>query len=288
MGGKVSGTGAGPDLQGWVGRSALREDRLTAFPANALEAVLDREPALTEGAALPALYHWLYFLPLHRQGAMNYDGHARLGDFLPPVTLPRRMWAGGRLRFHAPLRLGARLRRVSTVQAVSEKSGRSGPLVFVTLRHGFHDGDTLCLEEDHDIVYRAAPGPDDPAPHPVPAPGTCAFSRPVTPDPVLLFRYSALTFNGHRIHYDLPFCKAEGYPGLVVHGPLLATLLTDLLRRHRPQARLEDFAFRALAPVFDTQPFSVHGAETGPGRVHLWVRRHDGAMAMNAAARIAP
>lgn len=275
------------DFRDWIGRSETRVEPIAAFPANALEATLDRDPALAPGDALPPLYHWLHFLSLHRMDHTNYDGHARLGDFLPPVPLPRRMWAGGRLEFLAPLRIGAVLRRRSTVLDVAQKQGRSGALVFVTVEHRIEDGATLCLREQHDIVYREAPRADAASPPPRPAPEGGAFARSIRPDPVLLFRYSALTFNGHRIHYDLPFCRAEGYPGLVVHGPLLATLLTDLIRRERPQARLAAFAFRALAPVFDTEGFSVHGAAAGGDAMRLWVRRHDGALAMDAEARLA-
>ncbi len=276
-----------PDLRRWIGRTEARTERIAAFPANALEATLNRDPALAEGDALPPLYHWLHFLPLHRLDHTNYDGHARLGDFLPPVPLPRRMWAGGRLDFLAPLRIGAALRRVSTVLEVTRKEGRSGALAFVTVEHRIEDGATLCLREQHDIVYREAPRADAGPPAPVPAPESGDFAAVVQPDPVLLMRYSALTFNGHRIHYDLPFCHGEGYPGLVVHGPLLATLLADLARRHRPEARLTGFSFRALAPVFDTARFSIHGATAAPGRLRLWVRRHDGALAMDAEASLA-
>lgn len=281
MGGGIS------DLQDWIGRTGTRTERIAPFPANALEATLDRDPALGPGDALPPLYHWLHFLPLHRLDHSNYDGHARLGDFLPPVPLPRRMWAGGRLEFLAPLRIGAELRRISRVVEVTRKAGRSGALVFVTVEHRIEDGATPCLREQHDIVYREAARPDAPPPALVPAPQAGDFARDVRPDPVLLFRYSALTFNSHRIHYDLPFCHAEGYPGLVVHGPLLATLLADLARRHRPEARLAAFSFRALAPVFDTAGFSVHGARRGADGLRLWVRRHDGALAMDAEARLA-
>lgn len=287
-----------PDLRGWIGASETRTERIAPVPANALEATLNRDPVLGPGDALPPLYHWLHFLPLHRMDQTNYDGHARLGGFLPPVSLPRRMWAGGRLEFHAPLRIGAELCRRSTVREVVEKSGRSGRLVFVTVEHRIEAGATLCLREEHDIVYREAPRADAPTPTPArtlapapvlqPAPADEAeASRCILPDPVLLFRYSALTFNGHRIHYDLPFCRDEGYPGLVVHGPLLATLLADLVRQHLPEARLTAFSFRALAPVFDGAAFSIHAQERGAGRLRLWARRDDGALAMDAEARLA-
>ncbi|SMX26422.1 hypothetical protein TRP8649_00501 [Pelagimonas phthalicica] len=278
------------DFQDWVGRTETREERIAPFPANALAATLDRDdPDYGDGSTLPPLWHWLHFLPIFKLSDTNYDGHAALGGFLPPVPLPRRMWAGSNLTFHAPMAIGQTLRKVSTVKSVTTKTGRSGPLVFVNVGHQVFDDQTLCIDEDHDIVYRAKPSPDAPAPHPQPAPDSSAFSRAINPDPVLLFRYSALTFNGHRIHYDHPFCTTtEGYSGLVVHGPLLATLLLDLLRREHPEATVQSFAFRALAPIFDNETFSIHGSPGADGKTFdLWVRRQDGALAMQATATIA-
>jgi 3-methylfumaryl-CoA hydratase len=274
-------------LRQWVGASETQEDRLAAFPASAMAATLDRDdPPYADGSVLPKLWHWLYFLPIHKRSASGHDGHAALGGFLPPVPLPRRMWAGGRLRFLAPLRIGQVLRKISSVLSVDHKAGRSGDLVFVTVRHQIQDGAQLCLEEEHDIVYRAAAKPGAPQAIGPLAPPESRFSRVVQPDPVLLFRYSALTFNGHRIHYDHPFCTGtEGYPGLVVHGPLLATLMVELLRDKAPDQALTGFEFRALAPVFDTDTFSVHASpdETGLGW-RLWVQKSDGTMAMTATA----
>lgn len=276
-------------LSGWIGRSEVKAERIAPFPANALAATLDRDdPPYTEGMALPPLYHWLHFLPVYRISQTNYDGHAKLGDFLPPVPLPRRMWAGSRLQFHAPLQIGAMLRKLSAVKSVSHKKGRSGDLVFVTVSHQIFDGERLCTEEEHDIVYRDAPGPQDVVPPAVIAPLADAFSREIIPDPVLLFRYSALTFNGHRIHYDTPFATGtEGYEGLVVHGPLLATLLIDLVRREYPSAVIRAFNFRAMASIFSTEAFTLHGIEDGEGRLRLWVRRADAVLAMEAVAILA-
>ena len=269
-------------LQTWVGTSEVARDQIAPFPSNALAATLNRDdPIYADGVALPPLWHWLHFLPIFKLQDAGYDGHPALGGFLPPVPLPRRMWAGSRLRLNAPLRIGEVVEKTSTVTRVDHKAGRSGDLVFVTVRHVYGDA---RIEEEHDIVYRDAPLPDAPVPEPVAAPVGSDFSRDVVPDPVLLFRYSALTFNGHRIHYDQPFCTGtEGYPGLVVHGPLLATLLLDLLRRQMPDAVVREFEFRAMAPVFDTAAFSVHGASV-EGGFRLWIRRADGALAMDAKA----
>nr|WP_319484927.1 acyl-CoA dehydrogenase [uncultured Cohaesibacter sp.] len=277
-------------LEEWIGRTETCEEVIASFPANALAATLDRDdPEYTIGTALPPLWHWLHFLPIFRLSEAGYDGHAALGGFLPPVALPRRMWAGSRLKFLSAMPIGNKLRKISTIKAIKAKSGRSGQLVFVTVGHQVFDGDTLGVDEEHDIVYReqAAPGATPPA---VPlAPENSAFSREIDPNPVLLFRYSALTFNGHRIHYDQPFCvQSEGYKGLVVHGPLIATLLLDLLRREYPSATVQEFNFRAVSTIFDSERFTVHGTPEGDKKAfRLWAQREDGALAMDATARIA-
>ncbi|GAB4038533.1 MAG: MaoC family dehydratase N-terminal domain-containing protein [Rubrivivax sp.] len=274
------------DWTDWIGRTETRTERLAAAPLAGLAATLDRDdPAPQDGTELPPLAHWLYFLPQAPQHALGPDGHPRRGGFLPPVPLPRRMWAGGRFEFHHPLRVGDEATRVSRILRVEAKHGRSGELVFVTVRHEIGGARGLALTEEHDIVYRAAPAPGDPAPVPHRAPADEHFARTIEPDPVLLFRYSALTFNGHRIHYDRRYCtEVEGYPGLVVHGPLIATLLVDLLRRERPSARLTRFAFTALRPTFDTHRFEVCGRDDGDGRCALWARDHEGGLTMRAEA----
>lgn len=274
------------DLTDWTGRSATATDLLRPFPADALAATLDRDETYPEGVALPDLWHWLYFLPLHRLSESGRDGHAAKGGFLPPVPLPRRMWAGSRFRFLRPLTIGAEATKTSTIARVEPKQGRSGPLCFVTVSHDVRQDGQHCIAEEHDIVYREDPAPGAPAPVVQPAPEGSDFSRTIHPDPVLLFRYSALTFNGHRIHYDQPYATGvEGYPGLVVHGPLLATLLMDLLRR-QTDAPVAEFAFRALATITDTDDFSVHGARRDDGSIRLWARRADGALAMDADATL--
>jgi len=274
-------------LRDWIGRAETREDLLTATPLAALCATLDRDdPAPVPGTALPPLWHWLYFTPLTRQSEIGEDGHAKRGGFLPPVPLPRRMWAGGRLDFLQPLRVGETVTRVSTIQDVTVKEGRSGALVFVCVRHEFSNAQGLALSEEHDIVYRDAPQPGVPQPAPTPAPRDEQFSREIVPDPVLLFRYSALTFNGHRIHYDRSYVTGvEGYPGLIVHGPLIATLLLDLLRRQLPDAQVKRFSFKAVRPTFDIHPFTVCGKVEGR-TVTLWGRDHEGWLTMQGSAEI--
>jgi 3-methylfumaryl-CoA hydratase len=276
------------DLQQWIGRTESANDVITTTPYAALAATLDR-PALRPavGSRLPALWHWLYFLPLYAQSDVGPDGHAERGGFLPPVSLPRRMWAGSQFEFSRPLRVGDAITRRSTIVDVTEKQGRSGPLVFVKVRHEIHCiGESLpALVEFHDLVYRDAPLAGAATPPPTPAAKSSPWERTITPDPVLLFRYSALTFNGHRIHYDRRYVtEVEGYPGLVVHGPLIATLLLDLLRREMPDADVSRFQFKAIRPVFDLASFSVCG-DPGDGKtVQLWAKDHEGWLTMDATA----
>ena len=275
-------------LRTWVGRTETRTDLATAAPYAALSATLDREdtePAM--GTAVPPLWHWLYFLPLAPMSDVGPDGHPKRGGFLPPVPLPRRMFAGGRFEFHHPLKVGETVTRTSRITDVSGKTGRSGTLVFVTVRHEFANVGGIALTEEHDIVYRENPRADVPVPKPTAAPAGETFSREIVPDPVLLFRYSALTFNSHRIHYDRPYVTGvEGYPGLIVHGPLIATLLVDLLRRRLPDAKVARFSFRAMRPLFDINRFTVCGREDGKS-VALWTRDHEGWLTMDASAELA-
>jgi 3-methylfumaryl-CoA hydratase len=269
-------------LRTWIGREERLRDTATAGPLAGLAALLDHEtPPWPEGE-VPPLGHWLYFLPRARQSEIGEDGHPRRGGFLPPVALPRRMWAGGRIDFHRPVPIGAAIERVSTIEDVTAKSGASGEMVFVTVKHAVRAEGALALEERHDIVYRGPAAPGSPAPV---APGEARAankSREVLMGPVALFRYSALTFNGHRIHYDHDYARGEeGYPGLVVHGPLTATLLVDLYLREIPGARLRRFAFRARSPLFDIAPFRLNLARDGGG-ADLWASDDAGRVAMTA------
>ena len=278
-------------LAGWIGRSETLHDQVGATPVLALAATLDHPPAeAPAGTPLPPLWHWLYFLPRHRQSEIGADGHAKRGGFLPPVPLPRRMWAGGRFQFHAPLRVGDAIARTSTIEDVQVKRGRTGALVFVTVRHEVRRNEETApaIVEHHDIVYRAAQQPGDVPPPPQAAETGAPWQREIVPDDVLLFRYSALTFNGHRIHYDRKYVtEVEGYPGLIVHGPLIATLLMDLLRRQAPGAEVASFRFKAVRPTFDLHPFRVNGAPSADGKtVRLWAQDHEGWLTMDAVATL--
>ena len=274
-------------LQQWVGRTETQSDTIEPRPVTLLSATLDRDdPPPNPGDTLPPLWHWLFFLPVYRHSEAGPDGHARRGGFLPPVPLPRRMWAGSRLEWTRPLRIGDSVTRVSRIVSITNKHGASGELVFVVVRHELSTTAGLSLVEEHDIVYRDVAAAGAAA---IPrAPEAARWARRIVPDDVLLFRYSALTFNSHRIHYDRRYAtEVEGYPGLVVHGPLLATLLTDLLRRHGIGETLSRFEFRARRPLFDIAPFDVCGLPDANGNtVSLWAQDADGGLAMQATATL--
>ena len=275
----------------WIGRSETLDDRVGPTPAIALNATLDHPPTpIVDGFALPPLWHWLYFLPMHRQSDIGADGHARRGGFLPPVPLPRRMWAGSQFEFRAPIRVGDRVARTSTIDDVSIKEGRTGKLVFVKVRHEVrcNGASEPAIVEFHDIVYREAKRPGDVEPPPQRAETGAAWQREIVPDDVLLFRYSALTFNGHRIHYDRKYVtEVEGYPGLIVHGPLIATLLMDLVRRNLPDGDVATFRFKAVRPTFDLNPFRVNGQLQDDGKtIRLWAQDHQGWLTMDASATL--
>ncbi|MEQ8356624.1 MAG: MaoC family dehydratase N-terminal domain-containing protein [Kiloniellaceae bacterium] len=271
------------DWTRWVGRSEHAHDIIGAGRAQAMQATLDDPgPLLHPGDPLPPLWHWAHFWSLTPTANLGPDGHAARGGFLPPIDLPRRMWAGSRVEFPRPLEVGREVTRVSTIKSVEQKTGRSGPLAFVTVEHVVADAEGPCIVEEHDIVYREAGEKGAVLPAGDAPPAERAWRLEVVPTPALLFRYSALTFNGHRIHYDHPYTtQVEGYPGLIVHGPLLATLMIGQLRREKPQARATRFFFRAKRPIFDNRHFTVCGApDEAARRADLWVVDPDGFLAM--------
>ncbi len=284
------------DFRAWIGRSERTHDPMSPAQAQAAQATFDEAGApLGEGDALPLPWHWFFFLPRAAQAALGEDGHPERGErgergqgggFLPPFPHPRRMFAGARMRVHRALRVGVPALREATIRDVAIKSGKSGSLAFVTVAYRFTQGSELCLEEEQDIVYRE-PGQPVPAPQPalLPALAAGAWSRTVQPDTRLLFRFSALTFNAHRIHYDRPYATTvEGYPGLVVHGPLTAVLLVQLLRRSSPRP-IAAFDFRGQAPLFDDHPVRLSALLDGD-RVALEARGVDGAVALVATAML--
>lgn len=276
------------DFSAWIGRTETVHDGMSPEQARNAAATFDQEvTAINVRSPLPPLWQWFYFLTRAPQAALDVDGHPRRGGFLPPIPFPRRMFAGSRMQFHLPLRLGAPAVREGEIRTVVVKSGRSGNLAFVTVGYRFLQDGALCIEEEQDIVYRepgapiAAPTVASPPP---PADGT--WSRTITPDARLLFRFSALTFNAHRIHYDRPYAvRDEGYPGLVVHGPLTAMLLAHLVQRNTSRA-ISTFAFRGQAPLFDLAPFHLTGRVDGSA-VALEALGPDLATALSAQALLA-
>ena len=268
-------------LQKWVGREQQATTVLAVETANLLAATLDRPPEFRAGDRLPPAWHWLYFHEATRASQLGLEGHTQLGGFMPPVSFggpapPRRMWAGGELTFHGSLGLGETATQRSTIQTITPKEGRSGQLVFVEVGHEISVADELRLSEKQTIVYREPVGQSDGGEA---APAGGEFGVEYRPDPILLFRYSALTFNAHRIHYDVDYCRQqEGYPDLVVHGPLTATLLLDLFYQQFPERELASFSYRGVSPLFNPHPFTVNGRADG----RAWAASHDGRLAMRA------
>lgn len=277
-------------LRQWIGKAESAADCVTPVPVRALAATLDLPDTIYRtDDRLPPMWHILFFLSLCKRSELDRNGHPRLGDFMPPIPLPRRMYAGGSMQFHADLRIGESISRQTRITDVNVKQGRSGPLVFLQLRHEISNADGLAITETQDIVYREKSAPDNPAPSYQAAPVNEKWLRELTTDPIMLFRFSALTFNGHRIHYDHPYTVGEeGYPGLIVHGPLLAILLLDLLHRYMPGSQVRDYRFRALKPVFDSIPFYLCGVPADDGKViNLWVRDAQGMLCLGASALVA-
>lgn len=268
----------------WHPVTVTQDDVLTPAPLRRLAALFDHDAAHWPADALPPLAHWLYFLPEAPQSAIGADGHPAHGALLPPVDAPRRMWAGGRLTFHAPLPIGAAATRRSVVTDTRVKDGRSGRLTFVTVRHEVFADGVPAVTEEQDLVFRQ-PGPGTPPPA-APDPRVADARRTLTPDATALFRFSALTFNAHRIHYDRAYAVTEEqYPDLVVHGPWQAMLLADHLLRAHPGQALTRFAFRGVRPLFVDRPMTLNRAGTGP--VALWTTDADGCRGMEAEAEVA-
>ncbi|MFA9420477.1 MAG: MaoC family dehydratase N-terminal domain-containing protein [Gammaproteobacteria bacterium] len=268
----------------WIGNKETLEETISAVPLLRMAATLDREPSeIVVGDEVPALWHWVYFLAPTRASELGRDGHAALGDFMPPVPLPRRMWAGGKFKFVKPLHVGDLARKESTIRDVTVKQGRTGKLCFVEVEHCIFVGKELRLSETHNIVYRGAKQPGEDKILAPEAPRSPEWTSEVIPNSTLLFRYSALTFNAHRIHYDLDFCRQqEGYPGLVFHGPLTATLLLELAMQNNPGRSLKSYEFKALNPLFDNAPFSLNGKRDGT-KAEMWAANADNRLAMMAS-----
>lgn len=270
----------------WIGREEERTQRILAPAVQAMAATLDLDTAPAAGDPLPPGWQWLFFNPAARRSELGLDGHPKRGGFLPPIALPRRMWAGSRVRYLADLPVDAEASRRSRILRVENKVGKRGSLWFVTVAHTIASEGRPCIVEEQDIVYREATPPGAaPAPAPQRHDGEAQWGRAFQPDTTLLFRYSALTFNGHRIHYDPAYARdEEGYPGLVVHGPLTATLLQQLAVEHGGGRRLAQFDFRGVSPLFVDRAFRLEGQALADGSLALWARGPDGELAMSATA----
>lgn len=276
---------------GWTAQPLERTQVLDLQHLRRIEAAMQDRVSWSSSAqsdqpeALPPGWHWCWFADTFPAAELGRDGHPQRGGFLPPVELPRRMWAGGKLAFHRPLFTGESATRLSEVIAIEQKNGRSGELVFVSLRHRLSQRGELALEETQDLVFREDPSPDAPRIEPPQAPCDAQFSRKVEPDPVWLFRYSAVTFNGHRIHYDHDYARqVEGYPSIVVHAPLIATLLADLAREASGSPALREFSFRAVSPLFCGETFTINARRKADTMV-LWAAGPGGQLAMQAKAQ---
>jgi 3-methylfumaryl-CoA hydratase len=270
----------------WIGREEEHAAHIAESAVRAMAATLDRETAPAPGAPLPPGWQWLFFNPAARRSGLGTDGHPQRGGFLPPIDLPRRMWAGSRVRYLADLPVNAQATRRSRILKIENKVGKRGSLWFVTVGHTIHNEGKPCIEEEQDIVYRDATAPGAaPAAAPARYDETAQWGVGVRPDTTLLFRYSALTFNGHRIHYDQPYARdEEGYPDLVVHGPLTATLLQQFAIGHAGGRSLAGFDFRGVSPLFVGREFRLEGREADDGSIALWARGPDGELAMSATA----
>ena len=282
---KMTDSTLGGEYQDWVGREEESTAWIAESTIGAMAATLDFKVAPHAGEAIPYGWQWLFFNPTVRRSELGTDGHPARGGFLPPVALPRRMWAGSRITYINAIPVGIEATRRSRILKVQSKEGRRGSLCFVTVEHTTFHGNNACIVEEQDIVYREATPPGTPAPTPERYEGAAQWSQGFVADSTLLFRYSALTFNGHRIHYDQPYAQdEEGYPDLVVHGPLTATLLQQFVMTHADGKRLKQFDFRGVVPLLVNRPFTLEGRRDDGSTIEIWARGPQGELAMSASA----
>jgi 3-methylfumaryl-CoA hydratase len=268
------------DLMKWIGNSETNTALIDPHQAELMAATFDKQ-VLKIGDALPACWHWAWFNAAKPHSELGRDGHPKRGGtgLLPPVELPRRMWAGGELQFVKPIIIGREIKKTSTIEKIAEKTGSTGALCIVTVLHELSDGDDICISEKQNLVFREDPKPDSPKATPPSPPEGAEISRDITPDHVTMFRYSALTFNGHRIHYDVDYARdVESYDGLVFHAPLTATLLMELASEIAGKA-ISSFKYRATSPLFGHETFSIHGKQDGD-TIMVWAQTPSGEQAM--------
>ena len=270
------------EIKSWLGHEIEQKDIIDSNRVRAMGALLDRDNLLFEyGTPLPPCWHWAFCLDTTPQSKLGMDGHPKKGGFLPDLGLPRRMWAGSRLKFHYSPEIGSSITKKSKISSITPKSGKSGKLVFILVKHDWYVDGVKFIEEEQDIVYRDITRTGQTSKGVSPVKKSAEWSMNVTPDSALLFRYSAVTFNSHRIHYDRPYClNEEGYPGLVVHGPLIATILIEFFQTNNPNAIIKEFSFRAVSPLFEGQTFSVNGCkEKDNGWYDVWAENSQGSLA---------
>jgi 3-methylfumaryl-CoA hydratase len=266
------------NFDAWIGKKEISHDVVTARPIAMMQALLNESNKTVN--ILPHLYHWFYFLPLVDSKEISEDGHPLKGSFLPPIPFPKRMWAGSRFQFLNPIHVNQHIRRESEILNVELKHGKSGDMYFVTVKHSIFTEEKLAIIEEHDIVYRDASNQAQTSKPVTHSEKTFSYKKFFPVNTVTLFRYSALTFNGHKIHYDRPYAiENEGYPGLVVHGPLLATLLLHTFQQENPNKNISHFEFRAINPIFDFNEFSICG-DIQTDQAELWIEKSDGQIAM--------
>jgi 3-methylfumaryl-CoA hydratase len=267
----------------WIGRTETASQVAERWPILGLYAILDKREAPDRGEPIPPTAHWAYFGPTVPQSQIGSDGHPERKGFLPPVVQPRRMWAASDITFSGEIRIGDLVTKIARIVDISEKEGKTGSLIFVNVDNRYHVDDREVLSEIQTLVYRDHPGPGEAPPPAKAAPADPAWSHRVDPNPPLLFRYSAVTFNAHRIHYDEPYAtREEGYPGIVVHGQLTATLLLEQFRLRFPNRTIRSFNFRAVKPLFSGRPFFLEGMEKSDGAYSLWARDETGALSLVA------
>ena len=284
----------------WIGCQEDIDDRVTEAPIKGMQATLNHKIMNDlEGSELPALWHWLYFLPSFQTSKSGADGHVERGGFFPPISLPCRMWAGGIVEFISPLKVGDNIKKISTITNIEHKVGKKGELVFVTVNHHIYQGKQLAIRERQDLVYRGITSPDTAKKNLIFSKEKAQWSVVINPTELMLFRYSALTFNAHRIHYDKDYAiGVENYEGLVVQGPLIVTLLLDTFFNIHPNVKIEKIKFRGVRPLFVTLPFWLEGCWVGQDidspegnskqkKILLWAKDVDGAVAMQAEVYVA-
>jgi 3-methylfumaryl-CoA hydratase len=275
------------DFSRWLGQSRSSQDNMAHETLQRFAATMGQNPSTVQpGDVLPPCAHWFYFTPLEPTDALASDGHPPKGEFLPDVGLPKRMWAGGHLQFMNPLHSDSPATKTSTITSITPKNGSTGPLCFVTVAHKIHNDGKLCIDEEQHIVYRDAPPASAPPRRVKPLDTSLKWSEHWTPSAVELFRFSAITFNAHRIHYDADYCRNdEGYPDLVVHGPLLLHRMLDAFARMRPGTSVTIIDYRAIGPVYLGETVNIcegFASDNQAGEAHLFIVGQEGCIAMQA------